>query len=72
MAEFMGLAKQIAAYAVNGGEEPDYFYQGYIHAGRFGTSTAERDPQWSDAQRKAYNQGFSMQQADKQAMVDLN
>jgi hypothetical protein len=71
MATYKGLNPRIAAYAVAGGTEVNHFALGYTQAGRFGKSTAERDPGWSSDQRKAYNQGFTERREDDTALASM-
>jgi hypothetical protein len=71
MANAQGLIARVAAYAIAGGAESNHFALGFTQAGRFGESNAERDPEWSVAQREAYNQGFQGRREDDAALANM-
>ena len=59
-----GINQRMLEYMQDGGTAVDQFALGYQQNGRFGESTAERDPTWSPAQRDAYNKGFAARRDD--------
>jgi len=64
-----GINVRMLEYIQGGGTSVDQFALGYQQNGRFGGSTAEKNPDWSPAQRDAYNAGLAARRDDDQLTI---